>query len=40
MATILMMSVKTATLGLSKMRVFSNKGYDVMIYVYDVIRKV
>ena len=39
MVTILMMSAKMATLGFLKMNVFSNKGYDVMISVDDVINK-
>ena len=34
-----MMSAKMATLGLLKIKVFINKGYDVMICVYDVINK-
>ena len=34
-----MMSAKTATLGLLKIKVFSNKVYDVMISVYDLINK-
>ena len=36
MGTILMMSAKIATLGLLKIKVFWNKGYDVIIYVHDV----
>ena len=39
MVTILMMSAKMATLGLLKIKVFRNKGYDVIISVYDVINK-
>ena len=39
MVTILMMSAKLATLGLLKIKVFWNKGYDVIIFVYDVINK-
>ena len=39
MVKILMMSAKMANLGLLKMKVFSNKGYDVIISVYDVISK-
>ena len=35
MVTILMMSAKKATPGLVKVKVFSNKGYDVIISVYD-----
>ena len=34
-----MMSAKMATLGLLKMKVFSNKGYDILISVYDIINK-
>ena len=40
MVTILMMSAKLATLGLLKIKVFWNKGYDVIIYVYDVTNKI
>ena len=36
MVAILMMSVKIATLGLLKIKLFWNKGYDVIIYVHDV----
>ena len=39
MVTILMMSAKMATLGLLKIKVFWNKGYDVIISVYDIINK-
>ena len=39
MVTILVMSAKMATLGLLKIKVFRNKGYDVIISVYDVINK-
>ena len=35
----LMMSAKMATLGLLKLKVFWNKGYDVIIFAYDVISK-
>ena len=35
----LIMSAKVATLGLLKIKVFSNKGYEVTISVYDVISK-
>ena len=35
-----MMSVKMATLGLLKTKVFWNKGYDVIISGHDVIRKI
>ena len=34
------MSAKMAILGLLKLRVFSNKGYDVIIPVYDVTNKI
>ena len=40
MVTILMMSAKITTPGLLKIRVFWNKGYDVMIFVYDIIIKI
>ena len=39
MVTILMMSAKMATLGLLKIKVFWNKGFNVIISVYDVINK-
>ena len=39
MVTILMMSAKMGTLGLLKLKVFGNKGYDVIIFVYAVINK-
>ena len=39
MVTILMLSAKLATLGLLKIKVFRNKGYDVIISVFDVINK-
>ena len=35
MVIILMMSTKKATLALLKIKVFWNKGYDVIICVYD-----
>ena len=35
-----MMSAKTATLGLLKIKVFWNKGYDIILSVYDVINKI
>ena len=35
-----MMSAKMATLSLLKIKVFWNKGYDVIISVYDVTSKV
>ena len=40
MVTIWMMSAKLATLGLLKVKVFWNKGYDVKISVYDVTNKI
>ena len=33
-----MMSAKMATLDLLKLKVFWNKGYDVMISAYDIIK--
>ena len=39
MVTILIMLAKMATLDLLKTKVFRNKGYDVIIFVYDVINK-
>ena len=39
MVTILMMSAKTATLGLLKIRVFWNKVFDVVISAHDVTNK-
>ena len=33
------MSAKMGTLGLLKITLFWNKGYDVIIYVYDAINK-
>ena len=35
-----MMSAKLATLGLVKIKLFWNKGYDVIISVHDVTNKV
>ena len=35
-----MMSAKLATLGLLKIKVFWNKGYDVITFVCDVINKI
>ena len=40
MVTILMMSAKMAVPGLLEIKVFSNKGNDVMISVHDVINKI
>ena len=39
MATNLLMSAKKATPGLLKIKVFWNKGYDVITYVHDVTNK-
>ena len=39
MVKMLMMLAKMATLSLSKIKVFWNKGYGVLIFVYDVINK-
>ena len=36
MVAILRMSAKLATLGLLKIKVFSKKNYDVIIYTYDI----
>ena len=40
MVTILMMLAKIAILGLLKIKVFRNKGYDVITSLYDVINKI
>ena len=40
MVAILMMSAKMATLGLLKIKIFWNKGYDVIIYVHDVTNQI
>ena len=40
MVTILMMPAKMATVSLLKTNVFLNKGYDVLISVFDVTNKV
>ena len=40
MVAILMMSAKLATLGPLKIKVFWNKGYDVIIYVYEVTNQI
>ena len=34
------MSAKIATVGLLKIKLFWNKGYDVIICVYDIINKI
>ena len=39
MAAILMVSAKLATLGLLKINLFWNKGYDIIISVHDVTNK-
>ena len=39
MVTILMMSAKMATPGLLTIKIFWNKGYDVLISVHDVTNK-
>ena len=40
MVTILMVSAKMATLGLLKIKVFLNKGYDVLIFAHDVTNQI
>ena len=40
MVAILMMSVKLATLGLLKVKVFRNKDSDVTMFVLDVTNKI
>ena len=40
MVTILMISAKMAALGLLKINVFWNKGYDVIIYAHGAINKI
>ena len=40
MVTILTMSAKTAIPGILKIKVFWNKGYDIIISVHDVINKI
>ena len=40
MVTILMMSAKVTTLGLLKIKVFRNKGYNVITSIYDVTNKI
>ena len=40
MVAVLMMSEILATLGPLKMKVFWNKGYDVIIFTYDVTDKI
>ena len=40
MVTALMMSAKITTKNLLKIGVFRKKGYDVIIFVYDVTNKI
>ena len=40
MVAILMMSTKLATLGFLEIKVFWNKGYDVIISINDVANKI
>ena len=40
MVTILMMSAKMATLGLHKIKLFWNNGYDIIIPVHDITNKI
>ena len=40
MVAILMIPVKLATLGLLKIKVFLNKGYNIIIFVHDVTKNV
>ena len=40
MVAILMISAKVATLDLFKIKVFCNKGYDVIISACDVVNKI
>ena len=40
MIVILMMLAKLATLGLLKVKLFQNKGYEVIISVHDVPNKI
>ena len=40
MVTILMLSANLATPGLLKIKIFRNKGHDVIIPVYDVTIKI
>ena len=39
MVVVLMMSARLATLGLLKIKVFWNKGYNVIISVHDAANK-
>ena len=40
MVTLLMMSAKMTTLDLLKIKVFQNKGYAVINFVYEVTKKI
>ena len=40
MVTVLMMSTKLATPGLDKIKIFQNKGYDVIVPDFDVTNKI
>ena len=40
MVAILMMIAKLGTLGLLKIKVFCNKGYDVIISLHDITSKI
>ena len=40
MIAILMITAKLANLGLLKVKLFRNKGYDVIIFVHDVTIKI
>ena len=40
MIAIFMISAKLATLGLLKIKIFWNKGYDFMISLHDVINNI
>ena len=39
MVITLMVSEKMASVGLFEIKVFRNKGYDVIISVYDIVNK-
>ena len=40
MVTILMMSAKLGTLGLLKIKIFQNKGYDVIVFAYGITNQI
>ena len=40
MVAVLMMSEKLSTLGLRKIKLFWNKGYDIVMSVHDVTNKI